>query len=219
MSIDNIEKLIDHITIETTAHYQVKDEKINETSPPTDTELEEWWTKNYNKKIKSESSLYSLLENITSSYENDEFLDLIYNTKYRIGLHASLFRDKYFNEILGITDISSWSEEKRNEFYDNNPDDISTRKLRTTQPEIYKLGYIDKIKIKGVLITNIILKIMSDEIKLKSFDGFTLNEMAYLASKYYKLLFWQYDLSDGCLFMESEKQISADTLIFGVGCD
>jgi len=201
MSTGKLEKLIfGQHTIEKTINNQITDEKINEISIQTDVELEEW----LNKKL-------------CNSSKN---LDLAYNTKYHIGLNATAFRNKYLNEILDINPYSgNLSDIQSDEFYEKNPNNISVRELQTMQPEIYKLGYVDRIEVNNILITDIILKSDNNKLKLESMEGFTLNEIAYLANNYIKLLLWNRGSfgEDARMFMCGEKHKLDYKLIFNVG--
>jgi hypothetical protein len=148
----------------------------------------------------------------------------VFNIENKIGLDSAWFLRIYLEHYLGIDESlpADWSDTQKEEFYDTYPEDISARDLQLLHPEIYKLGYVDKIKFDDILITNIKLKLWDgNKIQIQNDGGFTLNEIAYLAGQFFKTVNWfreNFKRSDLVIFLDQKKPIT-DTLHFSVSCD
>jgi len=83
-------------------------------------------------------------------------------------------------------DQSVNSDEKK---YTTYPISVTLDELELKFPEIYKIGFTDKLHIKNIKITKLKLNILNNKLKLQNDDGYTLNDIAYLAKLYFNLYF------------------------------
>ncbi len=210
MSLEQI--LFGYWAIERSTDYNANWKSIDKSDKIlSDKELVEWWKQTHTKDQKE--------------YDDQNFIDVIFNQKYKIALDASCLGRKYLNKIMKINLDNlpkDWSEEQCNEFRKKYCiDDINARELKSNHPQIFELGYVTKVKINNILITNIILEPLDNKITVESDDGFTLNEIAYLATNFFKMIFWytNHYRREACIFMYIKKHLNENILNVGVGCD
>jgi hypothetical protein len=137
-----------------------------------DDSLLSWWTRH-------------CTLNIDEKTPSAECLEHIYNLKYNIALDPTNFFHIYL--IHHHMDNSQALEDKL--AIHQYPEQITARELKIKFPEIYKIGYLDKIKINNISIVKLKLIILNNTLKLQNDDGFTLNDIAFLSKKYFALNF------------------------------
>jgi len=104
------------------------------------------------------------------------------NCPSNIALDPLIFFQIYTQDQL----VNSNLDEKKSVIY---PTSVTPDELELKFPEIYKIGFTNKLLIKDIKITKLKLNILNNKLKLQNDDGYTLNDIAYLAKLYFNLYF------------------------------